>query len=386
VTGVPYQEGNPVVLDFTALDGTTPLDPGTVEFRVLAPDNTLTVYRYGVDPQVTRLAQGMYECALGVPAEPGEYHYDAVTTDPDITAPGDFQVVPSSVVPPPQVPGPVMPPGQTWINGEDLIGLCPQAASLDTQTVDAYAVTASMLMYELSGRQFTGRSGPVTVRPCARQCGGWGPLSGGWLWTWGYWSGDWGYGWAWGNENGSRLCGCGHDSHIDLAGYPVREVTQVKIGGQTLPATFDDGAPTYRLDQWRYLTRLTDPANPDFPLHWPACQRLDLQDDQPGTWSVTYTYGVDPPPAGVAAARQLACQLLLAEAGQPCQLPSNVTQLVRQGTKIERVTPIADALRKGATGLVLVDAFLAAYNPNGLRRRPAISSPDLPYPVRVGNE
>lgn len=246
---------------------------------------------------------------------------------------------------------------------------------------------ASMLAYELSGRQFSGICGPVTVRPCRTQgCGagiaGWGS----WQWSWGYWSGDWGYGWAWGNEDGGRLCSCGYDSKVELAGYPVSEITQIKIDGVVLPATFTDGSPQYRLDEWRFLTRLSDPAAIDFPLHWPACQRLDLEDDQPGTWSIEYTYGVAPPPLGLEAAKQLGCQILLAVTGQACNLPANVTKVVRSGVTIERVTPLATMLRMGATGLFLLDSFLASYNPTSLRRRPAIFSPDMPFPVRVGSE
>ena len=111
-----------------------------------------------------------------------------------------------------------------------------------------------------------------------------------------------------------------------------------------------------------------------------------MQDDQPGTWSVKYRYGVAPPPAGIEAAKQLACQLLLAKSGKPCQLPSNVTQMVRQGNRIERITPLAQALRLGATGLTFVDLFIGTANPNQLRRQASVFSPDTPFPVRVGNE
>lgn len=242
-----------------------------------------------------------------------------------------------------------------------------------------------MLMYELSGRQFSGLCGPVTVRPCRTPCSSW-QGTGGWSWSWGFWSGEWGWDWFWRNEDGGRLCSCGYDSKVELSGYPVREIEEVKIGGTVLPATFTDGSPQYRLDQWRYLTRLTDPAAPTEQLYWPACQRLDLEDDQPGTWSVSYTYGVDPPPLGVEAAKQIGCQLLLAQAGKACSLPANVVQVTRQGTSFLKAAPLAAVLRSGGTGLLMVDAFIAAYNPKGLRRRPSVWSPETAFPVRVGNE
>jgi hypothetical protein len=39
-------------------------------------------------------------------------------------------------------------------------------------------------------------------------------------------------------------------------------------------------------------------------------------------------------------------------------------------------------LLRGETGIVEIDAFLAAYNPSRLRRRPAIWSPDGPKYAR----
>jgi hypothetical protein len=382
-----YQQGTAVTLDAQFVVDTTPTDPTTVTFNIRAPDDTLVSYVFGVDVNVTNPGVGHYVCKLDPPALPRQYYYNAVGTGAvEAVLPGEFYVVPSSVIPPPASVGPQMPPCTTWIDGEDL-ALCAQAADTDPGVLDGVAVMASMLMFELSGRQFNGICGPVTVRPC-REGGcsaglaGWGS----WQWSWGYWSGDWGYGWFWGNEDGGRLCSCGYDSKVEIAGYPVTEIVEVKIDGQVVAPTFPSGAPAYRLDEWRFLTRLSDPADPSNPLFWPLCQRLDLQDDQPGTWSVKYIYGAPPPPLGIEAAKQIGCQLLNAVSGKPCQLPSNATKLVKQGTTIERVTPLATILRAGGTGLVMVDAFIAAYNPSGLKRRPAVMSPDLPFPIRVGAE
>ena len=394
----PYQSGNPITLQasFVEPNGTSPIDPSTVVFNIRDADDQLTIYTYGVDSNVygpgdtppgysIPLGTGTYVCLLPTDWLPGQSYYEAVATNPDVTLPGEFYIIPSSVIPPVQAPGPKMPPCTAWIAGEDL-GQCVNIDDYDAVTRDEIAVISSMLLYEASGRRFSGLCGPVTVRPCKQPCSV-GAFTGGWSWSWGFWAnGDWGYDWYWGNESGGRLCSCGYDSTVDLAGYPVSEILEVKIGGQVLAPTFTDGSPQYRLDQWRYLTRLSDPANRSFPLHWPNCQRLDLEDDQPGTWSVKYRYGVAPPPAGVEAAKQLACQLLLAKAGKPCQLPSNVSQVVRQGSRIERITPLADMVRKGATGLTFVDLFVGLYNPAGLKRAPSVFSPDTPFPVRVGNE
>lgn len=383
----PYQSGNPITLRATFVEGTSPVDPATVVFNILQGGRTLTTYTYGTDDEVEKIGVGEYVCNLPNPWAPFQSYYEAVSTVPAITVPGEFLIEPSSVIPPVGAPGPVMPPCTAWLAGKDLVGLTG-SQGLDPQQLDNAAVIVSMLGFECLGRRWSGLCGPVTVRPCQPGgCGnglsGWGS----WVWTWGYWEGSWGYGWGWGNDNRGLQCGCGYDSHVELAGYPVSQVTQVKIGGSVLPATFaDSGAPTYRLDEWRYLTRLSDPDNPNIALHWPRCQRLDLDDDQPGTWSVSYLYGVTPPPPALEAARQLASQVMLAMVGQACQLPNNVRTLVRQGATIERITPLATELKTGATGMLLWDAAIAAYNPNGLRRPPSVFSPDLKFPVRVGNE
>lgn len=390
MTGTPYPYGNPVVLDLTIEDGTTPEDPATLIFRVRKPDATLTTYTYGTDPQVTRLATGLYECDLGVPALAGQYHYEGVTTNPDSTSPGEFFVMPSSVDAPAEAPGPVMGPCRTWINGEDIVNCAGFDPAVDTQLLDAVAVEASQLLWELSGRQFTGTCDPVTVRP-TRPSGcnhWWGDFAyGGYTWVWLDSMGAW----AWTSENGDILTGCGSLSRVKLNGYPVREITEVKIDGAVLDTTYDDGAPTYRLDGWRWLTRMNDPAQLQLQKAWPACQNLALNDDQPGTFSVTYRYGVDPPASGISAAIQLACQLALAGSGKPCQLPIGTTKIVKTGVTIERgvLTSWARDPKTGAwmTGLALVDAFLNTWNRRGLRRRPAVLSPDTQaFAQRLGEQ
>lgn len=264
-------------------------------------------------------------------------------------------------------PGPVLGPCESWITADDVSDCCqePVTSSDDQARLAERAIEGSMLMYELSGRQFGGICGPVKVRPCRRACGCWGSVSSG-LGPWAWSSAS---GW-WGSECSEDRCGCGSTSYVRLAGYPVREVSEVKIDGDVLDPS------EYRLEGWRKLMRTTDPGPPAQARSWPACQDLGLDDDQPGTFSVSYTHGVDPPELGRTAAAQLACELYAACRSGDCNLPSNVVQIVRQGVTMDRVTPLAAYLRSGSTGLPAVDSFLAAYNPDGLRRRPLVWSPD----------
>lgn len=399
MSGTPYQQGNPVSLDATFLNGTTPTDPSTVTFKIRQPDGSITSYVFGTDMNVTKLEVGVYECALGVPTDAGQYHYEAVGAgDLVATLPGEFFVVGSSVDIPAEAPGPVMGPCRTWINGEDL-GECPGIdLTTQAQLADAVAVEASMLMYELSGRQFSGLC-DRTVRPCATNAGCWPYNWGAGIYSWwgfgnagwGWYGGGLGFGWGWGDGGGQLQCGCQPLSRVKLAGYPVREIVEVTIDGTVLPATDTHGNPNYRLDGWQWLTRMWDPsATPPQQRRWPACQDLGLDATQPGTWQVEYRAGNDPPPLGIEAAKQIACQMYLAINGKACQLPAGASTISKQGVTVNRSLlsswGIDPKTKAWNTGLVMVDAFLAGWNPSGLRRRPAVFSPDIPkYSPRVGN-
>lgn len=284
------------------------------------------------------------------------------------------------------MPGPVLGPcGSAWISAAELAEVC-SGADPASPVVARAAVEATQILYELSGRQFQG-SCTATVRPCRDACACWGGdvAAGGYSWLWLSPVGSFG----WGNNAGDT-CGCGYISRVKLADYPVTEILEVKIDGVAVPLVYPDGAPTYRLDKWRFLTRMDNPAYPAVAQVWPLCQDLSLPDSEPGTFSISYSYGVAPPSLGMDAARQLGCQLSLALSGKPCQLPAGATTITKQGTTVNRGLLGKwgyDRQNGWQTGLVMVDAFLSAYNGAGLRRRPAILSPDLGrYAQRLGGQ
>jgi hypothetical protein len=264
-------------------------------------------------------------------------------------------------------PGPVLGPCESWITGDDVAACCSTDAGSDLSVFDDVAVSASMLLYELSGQQFSGLC-ETTVRPCGDGCSCWIP---GRYLFWAEWS--WG-GWGWYDNRCRSFCGCQPLRTIKLAGYPVREISEVTIDGDVVdPAT-------YRLDRWRELVRLDDPGPPVVQRRWPLCQNLALEDG-PGTFFVTYTHGVSPPPIALSAAAELACQLWRSCNGDACSLPSGVTRVERQGITINREA-ILGALSTGNSGLLNVDAFLAVYGTP--KRKAAVWSPDvLPFPRRV---
>lgn len=237
-----------------------------------------------------------------------------------------------------------------------------------------------MALFELSGRVFTGACERV-VRPCRDGCGCWGEASAGlgpWAWAYGN---PWGAGtgWGWWGECGGNSCGCGSLSRVPLAGYPVREITEVLIGGVVLDPLDVNGNPNYRLDGWRWLTRMDDPGPPVVKRYFPHCQNLALNDTEEGTFSISYVSGVDPPQLGVDAAAELACELWKNCSGGQCALPPNATKVTRQGVQIEKNILLAfltDPTKP--TGLLSLDLFLSVYGIKGRGRRGALWSPDSP--------
>lgn len=261
-----------------------------------------------------------------------------------------------------------------WIDGTDVAACCSVEDASDPTIFDAFAELASELLFTYSMRRFPGLCEAV-VRPCRTGCGcPWQVLSRGHI-VWNpYWMGYpyWGGGWRCEGDE----CGCAPLSRVLLGGN-VQEITEVVIDGEVVdPAT-------YRVDQRRWLVRV-NPTEDTNPINvWPGCQNMTLPEDQPGTWAVTYTYGTDVPESGRAAAADLACNLYKQCNNQPCALPPNTVRSARQGVIMEKPALVSWGFEKGGrsiprgwnTGMPTVDAFLNAYNPTGLVRRPIIWTP-----------
>lgn len=260
-----------------------------------------------------------------------------------------------------------MPPCTPWITGDEVADCCSVEVSSGA-VFDLAAEQASDLLFELSGRLFPGECGPKTVRPPCDSCYcGYQVLSRGHV------VGPWDYGYPYTNLCDYCLVACS-PSRVKLSGYPVREITEVKIDGDVLAAS------EYTLWKHRYVTRLNDGR-------WPWGQDLTLADTEDNTFSVTYNYGADPPELGAAAAAQLACEFYKECAGiADCALPKGVTRVSRQGIVIEKLAFTNWAFTPGRyarggrsvgwnTGLPLVDAFLSTYNSAGIMRRPVFWAP-----------
>lgn len=394
-----YLRGNPISIinRFRSVDPLTqegtPENPDVVTFYVLGPDEfeTPDEYVFGIAPEVTNPAVGVFLLSLNPQLPVGAYKWRCASSGSGLiqAEEGAFDVIESGVLPPDPPKVAVDGPCSAWISGDDVANNGPPIDGIgsDTWKLDDVAYDASSLLYALSGRQYPGVCERV-VRPCQSGCGCWSnllwpasPGVAGWWWGGSSGVGGWGVGPWWVDDYAGLQCGCGGGSQVNLDGYPVREILEVKINGVVLPPTYDDGSPRYRLDDRRYLTRMwepnaDDPANPT-QHWWPNCQNLSLDDDQPSTFSVKYSWGADAPSLGRAAAVQLARELWSAMATGKCALSAKATKIVRQGITVERITPLAQLLRQGATGLTLVDAFIAQVNPIGMIRRPMVYSPDM---------
>jgi hypothetical protein len=387
-----YSLGTAVSVEETFTVLGIPDDPTTVVFSVVDPAGVETTYTYGTDPEVSNPAIGIYVLDLDPPTLPGIYRYTVTGTGAvEASIPGDFTMLQNTVDPVPvtwAVDGPCSP----WCDSNDVFLSCGSPMTTIGEGTSAYQVpvdmtafaeAASWLLWSLEGRLHNGRCSK-TVRPCGNVPCGFQVLSRGFIvWPW------YGNGWGWNGYDWffpgvwAGGCGCGGIDRINLSGYPVREILEVKIDGTPVPE-FDTitGARNWRLDGRRFLTRMAD-ADGNARI-WPACQRLDLDDTEPGTFAVTYAYGQDPPIMGQLAAAQLACELYKAGATEDCQLPVGTVKVTRAGVTIEKLAVLGwfrqGSLRYGkqarwATGLEYVDAYLNAVNPFGLTRRPVMMAP-----------
>lgn len=238
----------------------------------------------------------------------------------------------------------------------------PLSAEAMAVTGDAVSM-ATEVLWSLSGQRFG--LCEVTLRPCREDCaqdfGSWGDwwsgagysgISGGGPRPW-WWDG------VWANVCGGCTSGCSCTS-LDMAllPAPTREVLEVRLDGLVMNPS------AYRVDENRKLVR-TDGGR------WPTCQRMDLSDDEPGTWSVRISVGEDVPMLARRAVAQLATEFARDCVGEECTVPYNVTSFARQGVTLqfgdprsETVDPLVRLL-----GLRMVRLFLATYNPEKLMRR-----------------
>lgn len=356
-------------------------DPGTGQLADLDADPTLSVVHavtaevvHGpTGDEVNHPALGTYSAVWQVPAAlpPGQY---LATFDGQLSGQPATQVVQVSVAPggQPGVLGTVPCPGSwqpEWCKPLPNPGDHP-GVDVD-HVVEVSTQAAAEMLYNRTVQRFGLCT--LTLRPCRSDCTDqWWPWRDGW-WQWtsaSVWPAPALIDGAWfnlvcgGSSCSGRGCSCRELSEALLPG-PVHSITQVKVDGQVLTAGVD-----YRLDDHRRLVRRGG-------QHWPRCQRMDLDDDAEGTWSVTAVFGEPVPAHGRLALGQLAREMIAACLGEECQLSPNVQTLVRQGVTMSLVDP-ETVFGHGRTGLTHVDSFISWANPGGLTSPPQVYDVDGP--------
>lgn len=266
-------------------------------------------------------------------------------TDP--TEPFTIEITPRV----PAAPGPDLGPLKPWTSAARV----REVPNVDpTRDLTDDIAAASEQLFILSGRRFPGR-GQVTIRPSHANWAGANHGPADMLW---------GYGLGYVGRRGAYAYSPGGGwvrywvPTINL-GHQARQIVSIKIDGQVVAPS------TYRLDRKTgELVRLADPVTRNNP-GWPCCgNRDDLPDTAPGTFVITYSYGADPPMAGIRAATELAA----------AYATGNLVDLVEEGSMYD----------DWRTGLYWVDQFLNAMNPNRLQRRARAMSVDVPRHRVIG--
>ena len=350
---------------------------GVVACKVL--DNQGAIVTASSPLNIVEISSGVYSATRTAPAAVGQFSVvftsdgtynvgtEAVEDLLVVEAGTDLPLVP--LPDPGSAGGPQQGPCSAWTTPEAVADCGGITLDSSTQApIEDAIVIASDILWPISGFQWRGQC-QQTVRPCRQRAGCFSQiLSRGHVVGWN------GFGWR--CEDGGVACGCSPLQRVVLPGYPVTEIVEVTIDGAVVDPT------TYALEEWSDLVRVRVAAA-DQNEGWPACQNLDLPSTEVGTFSVTYLYGADPPPEGQKAADELALQIYYACTGNAaCALPLGTRQVVRSGVTIDVGGFVSWSYDYDAhtwrTGLRMVDLFLNAVNPNGIRQPPMMASIDDP--------
>jgi hypothetical protein len=248
-------------------------------------------------------------------------------------------------------------------------GCCDGWDTFDPAIQTAALNWAVDILWALSGRRYGACE--ITVRPCFTLCNPqtWETF-GVWMQGWGSGGTNWGW-WpyidfsgAWRNCGCCGICCCGARCSLFLPG-PIQTVTSIKINNVDL-------LTGWRVEDKQWLVRQDGEC-------WPECQNFDVPaDSTDNTFVVTYQWGVAVPASANVAAGALACEYAKWCTNQTCALAPQITSLTRDGVSFEVM--VAGSDKRSPTGVAIVDQWLRAVNPSGLRQNPKVLNPDVYVP------
>jgi hypothetical protein len=224
----------------------------------------------------------------------------------------------------------------------------PEGATLDQVRHAELLATGALrklTLYQVGGE-------PITVMPCARTCcrpflsnTSFYPvlLDNG----------------MYGNCFCSDGCNCGNVPSVTLEG-PVGYIVDVRVDGVALLPS------AYRVEDGTRLVRLDGKS-------WPACAG--------DNFTVTYLNGYEVDELGEFVGGILANEFLMALTDErKCRLPAETTSIARQGMNLTLETGL---FPNGQTGIREVDLYVQMWNPNLLKVKPRVYSPDHKRPRTV---
>jgi hypothetical protein len=241
--------------------------------------------------------------------------------------------------------------------------------TLDPAVKTRSEAMATQVLRSLTGYQVGGC--PITVRPCAKNCGpggsymeapvGFAAHSA----ALGVQVGPW---WASIDVDGQWIntgCGCTQECSCTFVPEvwlpaPVGGVVEVVIDRTAL----DQNA--YRVDNGNRLVRTDGGA-------WPKCQDMTAAAGADGSFAVRYYNNFRPDGLASWVAGIMAVEFAKSCTGGKCRLPSGVQSISRLGVSMEIPSGMFD---QGLTGIREVDSWIRLWNPYKLKSPSSVWSPD----------
>lgn len=250
---------------------------------------------------------------------------------------------------------PTVGPCEPWTSEEEL-AKCPSCELPDDPDAVLAAIDfSSQVLFNLSGRQFTGACTRVT-RPCLGTNSGCGTP--GWVA---------GAGWLYPSvpvrldNRWVNIGTCGGNCHFEAIELPgvVNEVTEVVIDG----VAFTD----FHVEGFKLLVR-------DDGGRWPCTQNIPLPATDEGTWQVSYTRGKPITPAMRRMASSLGCAFLSVLCPNPgddesCLPEGIIDSIVRDDLSVTfEDDGIVELFKDGKVGIPAIDLWLDSVNPKRAKR------------------